>query len=85
MGGSREVMTFTRSDVEKVMELAQKAGDHELLSRSLPKKPLVAVKRDLVLQFVMKRLMRASGAVMLRQRSQKLGISNPIQISTVDK
>ena len=41
-------MTFTRSDVEKVMELAQKAGDHELLSRFLPKKPLVAVKRDLV-------------------------------------
>lgn len=44
----KEVMTFTRNDVEKVLELARKFGDKDLLTKFSPRRPLPAIKRDLI-------------------------------------
>lgn len=44
----KEIISFTRTDVEKVLELARKAGDKDLLAKFSPKRPLAAIKRDLI-------------------------------------
>lgn len=49
--GSRkrnDFISFTRSDIEKVLDLARKAGDKDLLSRFTPKRSLPALKRELI-------------------------------------
>lgn len=44
----KEVISFTRTDVERVLELARKAGDKDILAKFSPKRPLAAIKRDLI-------------------------------------
>lgn len=44
----REFVNFTRNDLEKVLELAKKMGDKDLLARFSPKRSLPALKRELI-------------------------------------
>ncbi len=44
----RDVVHFTRNDIEKVLELAKKTGDKDLLARFSPKRSLPALKRELI-------------------------------------
>lgn len=44
----RDIISFTRTDIEKVMELARNAGDKDLLAKFSPKRSLPTLKRDLV-------------------------------------
>jgi hypothetical protein len=49
--GSRkqnEMIHFTRSDIEKVLDLARKVGDKDLLARFSPRRSLPALKRELI-------------------------------------
>ncbi len=49
--GSRQrwdVVSFTRADIEKVLEFARQAGNTELLDRFSPKRTLPALKRELI-------------------------------------
>jgi hypothetical protein len=44
----RDLINFTRSDLEKVLELAKKMGDKDLLARFSPKRSLPSLKRELI-------------------------------------
>lgn len=44
----KDLMSFTRNDIEKVLELARKMGDKELVAKFSPKRPLTTLKRELV-------------------------------------
>ena len=44
----RDVISFTRTDIEKVLDLARKTGDQDLLARFSPKRSLPALKRELI-------------------------------------
>jgi hypothetical protein len=44
----REFMNFSRMDIEKVLDLARKVGDKELIAKFSPKRPLTSLKRDLI-------------------------------------
>jgi hypothetical protein len=49
--GSRkqnEMLHFSRADIEKVLDLARKAGDKDLLARFCPKRPLALLKKELI-------------------------------------
>lgn len=43
----RELMNFSRTDLERVLDLARKAGDKELVAKFSPKRPLTTLKREL--------------------------------------
>ena len=44
----RDVVSFSRIDIERVLELARQAGDKDLLAKFSPKKSLPSLKRDLI-------------------------------------
>lgn len=44
----REFVNFTRTDIERVLDLARKVGDQDLLVRFSPKRSLPALKRELI-------------------------------------
>ncbi|MCH9610142.1 MAG: hypothetical protein S4CHLAM81_07450 [Chlamydiales bacterium] len=44
----RDFISFSRTDIEKVLELARKTGDTDLLARFSPKRSLPALKKELV-------------------------------------
>lgn len=44
----RDLVNFTRNDLEKVLELAKKMGDKDLLARFSPKRSLPSLKRELI-------------------------------------
>lgn len=44
----KELISFSRIDVERVLELARKHGDKDLLTKFSPKRPLAALKRELI-------------------------------------
>ena len=44
----RDFVSFTRTDIEKVLELARKTGDSDLLARFSPKRSLPALKKELI-------------------------------------
>lgn len=44
----KDFVSFTRTDIEKVLELARKTGDQDLLARFSPKRSLPALKRELI-------------------------------------
>ena len=44
----RDFITFTRSDIERVLELARKVGDNDLVARFSPKRSLPFLKRELI-------------------------------------
>ncbi len=44
----RDFVSFSRTDIEKVLELARKTNDHDLLARFSPKRSLPALKKELV-------------------------------------
>lgn len=43
----RDLVNFTRSDIERVLDLARKVGDQDLLVRFSPKRSLPTLKREL--------------------------------------
>ncbi len=44
----RDIISFTRTDIERVLELAREAGDKDLLSKFSPKRSMPALKRELI-------------------------------------
>ncbi|ACZ33325.1 conserved hypothetical protein [Chlamydia pneumoniae LPCoLN] len=44
----RDFINFTKTDIERVLELARQVGDKDLLARFSPKKPLTSLKRELI-------------------------------------
>jgi len=44
----RDVVSFSRIDIERVLELARQVGDKDLLAKFSPKKSLPSLKRDLI-------------------------------------
>ena len=44
----RDFVNFTKTDIERVLELARQVGDKDLLARFSPKKPLPSLKRELI-------------------------------------
>lgn len=44
----RDLISFNRLDLEKVIDLARRAGDKDLLAKIAPKRPLTNLKRDLI-------------------------------------
>lgn len=44
----RDLVNFTKTDIERVLELARQVGDKDLLARFSPKKPLPSLKRELI-------------------------------------
>lgn len=44
----RDFINFSRNDLERVLELARKAGDEDLLARFSPRRSLPAIKRELI-------------------------------------
>lgn len=44
----RDVISFSRTDIEKVLDLARKVGDDDLMARFSPKRSLPALKRELI-------------------------------------
>lgn len=44
----RDIVSFTRNDLERVLELARQAGDKDLLAKFSPKKSLPSLKRELI-------------------------------------
>ncbi|MCC5832252.1 MAG: hypothetical protein JJU12_04325 [Chlamydiales bacterium] len=44
----RDFINFSRTDIERVLELARQVGDNELLSRFSPKRSLPSLKRELI-------------------------------------
>lgn len=44
----RDVVSFSRNDIERVLELARQAGDKDLLAKFSPKKSFPSLKRELI-------------------------------------
>lgn len=44
----RDVVSFSRTDIEKVLDLARRTGDQDLLTRFSPKRSLPTLKRELI-------------------------------------
>lgn len=44
----RDIISFSRGDLEKVIDLARRFGDKDLLAKFSPKRPLASLKRDLI-------------------------------------
>ncbi|MCH9609293.1 MAG: hypothetical protein S4CHLAM45_07640 [Chlamydiales bacterium] len=44
----RDFISFTRTDIEKVIDLARQVGDEDLMARFSPKRSLPALKRELI-------------------------------------
>lgn len=44
----RDFISFTRTDIEKVLDLARKVGDKDLEARFSPKRSLPSLKRELI-------------------------------------
>ncbi len=44
----RDLMTFSRTDIERVLDLARRAGDDDVIARFSPKRSLPALKRELI-------------------------------------
>lgn len=44
----RDFINFTRTDIERVLELARKVGDDDLVARFSPKRSLPSLKRELL-------------------------------------
>lgn len=44
----RDLISFTRNDIERVLELAHSVGDTELVARFSPKRSLPSLKRELI-------------------------------------
>ncbi len=44
----RDFVSFTRTDIEKVIDLARRTGDSDVLARFSPKRSLPALKRELI-------------------------------------
>lgn len=44
----KDFVNFTRVDIEKVLDLARRAGDKDLVARFSPKRSLPALKRELL-------------------------------------
>ncbi len=44
----RDVVSFTRGDIEKVLELARRFGDKDLIAKFSPKLSFPALKRELI-------------------------------------
>lgn len=44
----KDFINFTRTDIEKVLELARKVGDKDLVARFSPKRSLPSLKRELI-------------------------------------
>ncbi|WP_194844220.1 hypothetical protein [Candidatus Clavichlamydia salmonicola] len=44
----RDFISFTKGDIERVIELARMVGDKDLVARFSPKKPLPSLKRELI-------------------------------------
>ena len=44
----KDFVSFTKHDIDRVLELARQVGDKDLLARFSPKKPLPSLKRELV-------------------------------------
>lgn len=43
----RDLLNVTRTDIDRILDLARKMGDKELVARFSPKRPLAAIKREL--------------------------------------
>lgn len=44
----RDIISFTRADIEKVLQLAKRVGDDDLVARFSPKRSLPSLKRELI-------------------------------------
>lgn len=44
----RDFISFTRTDIERVLDLARRVGDDDLMARFSPKRSLPALKRELI-------------------------------------
>lgn len=44
----KDYINFTKTDIERVLELARQVGDKDLLAKFSPKKPLPSLKRELI-------------------------------------
>ncbi|MCB1180850.1 MAG: hypothetical protein KDK55_02340 [Chlamydiia bacterium] len=44
----RDIISFTRIDLDKVLDLARRFGDKDLIAKFSPKRPLANLKRDLI-------------------------------------
>lgn len=44
----RDIVSFSRIDIEKVLELARKCGDKDLVAKFSPKRSLPSLKRELI-------------------------------------
>lgn len=44
----RDLFNFSRSDIERVLELARKAGDRDLLAKLSPRRSMPTLKRELI-------------------------------------
>ncbi len=44
----RDFISFTRTDIEKVLDLARRVGDDDLMARFSPKRSLPALKKELI-------------------------------------
>lgn len=44
----KDSFNFSRNDIEKVIDMARKLGDKDLLAKFSPKRPLPILKRDLI-------------------------------------
>lgn len=44
----RDVITLTRGDVERLLDISRQVGDKEMVAKLSPKKSLAALKRDLI-------------------------------------
>lgn len=44
----RDIVSFSRNDIEKVLELARKYGDKDLVAKFSPKRSLASMKRELI-------------------------------------
>jgi len=44
----RDIITLTRSDVERLLDISRKVGDKEMVAKLSPKRSLTTLKRDLV-------------------------------------
>lgn len=43
----KEFANFTRQDIERVLELARRSGDKDLIAKFSPKRPIATLKREL--------------------------------------
>lgn len=44
----RDFISFTRTDIEKVLDLARRTGDDDVMARFSPKRSLPSLKRELI-------------------------------------